>query len=222
MFLKTQNGDEIKPVETKKLKLFFAIPNTGNIRTETVEWIQDVLLQSGYHVISHYPQSNDGSNNRNGIVQQFLKSDCDLLIQCDSDIVPHPRILDLINYDKDIITGLLFTISKGAPWHLACEQLPDGSFKQKDIAGTKDLIEVDGTGTGFLIIKRHVLEHPSLKAPFMRKWSETGQQLLGHDYYFCEKARAAGFKIFVHTAYDCGHVTDMDLRKYYLEAHDIG
>ena len=220
MFLKTSSGDEIKPVDAKKQKIFFAIPNTGQIRTETVEWIQEVLLKSGYHVISHYPQSNDGSNNRNGIVQTFLKSDCDILIQCDSDIVPHPKILDLLEYDKDIITGLLFTISKGVPWHLACKQRSDGSFEQMDLAGKKDLIEVDGTGTGFLITKRRVFEHPALKAPFMRKWSETGQQIIGHDYYFCQKAREAGFKIFVHTAYDCGHVTDMDLRKYYQAKND--
>ena len=70
-----------------------------------------------------------------------------------------------------------------------------------------DLVEVDGTGCGFLLVRTEVFE------AIERPWFKTGPTLSDvedrgrhtEDAFFFEKARAAGFKVFVDTAVRVGH-----------------
>ena len=73
----------------------------------------------------------------------------------------------------------------------------------------RGLLEVDAVGSGVMLIARRVLE--KVKIPFERKWNDEGVPIKGLDFYFCDKAKALGFKIFVHWEYLCSHFKKVDL-----------
>jgi len=68
-----------------------------------------------------------------------------------------------------------------------------------------DLVEVDACGMGCMLIKKSVFE--KLEEPYFQYTPRSKTSLQkGEDYYFCEKAKDAGFKIFCDTSVICGHI----------------
>jgi hypothetical protein len=63
-----------------------------------------------------------------------------------------------------------------------------------------DLVEIDGCGMHFCLIRRDVLE--AIEPP----WFEAGSTLSGEDFYFCRKVRAAGFQIYADLSVHTGHI----------------
>lgn len=67
-------------------------------------------------------------------------------------------------------------------------------------AKREDLIECDGVGGGCLLIHRRVFE--AIEKPWFKCNPGT---FIGEDFYFCRKAQAAGFKIYLDPGIICGH-----------------
>ncbi len=67
-------------------------------------------------------------------------------------------------------------------------------------AKREDLIECDGVGGGCLLIHRRVFE--AIEPPYFKCNPNT---FIGEDFYFCRKARQAGFKIYLDPSILCGH-----------------
>ena len=65
------------------------------------------------------------------------------------------------------------------------------------------LVPVDAIGFGFVLIKREVYE--KIQPPYF-KWVDEGNTQYGEDVYFSNKARAAGFKVYVDTGVELLHV----------------
>ena len=147
---------------------------------------------------------------RNTLTAKFLNnSDSTHLFFVDADIGWEPwHLLVMLNRDVDVIGGLYPMKSLPIKWCVngfeGAEEGPDG------------LQEVSKTGTGFLLIKRHVFEklktHPAVK-PFkndigldpaldqhMRTYFDTGvreNRYYSEDWAFCENWRDIGGKIWV-------------------------
>jgi 2-polyprenyl-3-methyl-5-hydroxy-6-metoxy-1,4-benzoquinol methylase len=67
------------------------------------------------------------------------------------------------------------------------------------------VVEVDWVGSGGLLIHRDVLAAIGWP-PFLDEWTPgLSFRKLGHDITFSERARAAGFKLYVDTAVNSGH-----------------
>lgn len=75
------------------------------------------------------------------------------------------------------------------------------------------LQEVDAVGTGCFLAHRRVFEHTDMKAPFHRIYNEDGTVERGNDIAFCEKAKAAGFKVWAHFDYSCDHYNELPLNE---------
>jgi GT2 family glycosyltransferase len=79
------------------------------------------------------------------------------------------------------------------------DSLPlDGRFTGR-IIGSDGLMEVDGIGTGCLLIRRKVFE--AMAEPWF-SYRDEGSE----DLYFCREAKRAGFKIHLDRGLVCGHV----------------
>jgi hypothetical protein len=70
---------------------------------------------------------------------------------------------------------------------------------------SKELFECRAVGTGIMLIKTSIF----LKIPrpwFKMRTARTGMTLEGEDWYFCKKARKAGFSVWCDPTLECGHI----------------
>lgn len=150
------------------------------------------------------------SRARNTLTAKFLATEGSThLFFVDADIGWEPwHLLVLLNRDVDVIGGLYPMKSMPIKWCVngfeGAEEGPDG------------LQEVTKTGTGFLLIKRHVFEklnsHPAVKSfnndigldpklnPFMKTYFDTAvreNRYYSEDWTFCENWRDLGGKVWV-------------------------
>lgn len=194
----------------KQKTIYLGVLNQGEIRTDLAQVINLIIQNDSYRIMLTYPNAKPITNNRNTIVQKFLATDCDYLMMIDSDIVPPVNVLNLVDFDKDIITPLMFVKQKGMLIPLFLKRNKDGLYDAADYMNKVGLQEVDATGTGCIVIRRNVLEQ--VKHPFENVYDEDGIKTLGNDFYFCQKAKKLGFTSWVHLDYVAGHHTPQDLR----------
>ena len=199
----------------KQRNIYLAILNQGEIRTDLAQVINVLIQQDSYRIHLTYPVAKPITNNRNTIVQKFLATDCDYLMMIDSDIVPPMNILNLIDFQKDIVTPLMFVKQKGMLIPLFLKRNKDGIYDADDYLTKTGLQEVDAVGTGCIVIRREVIE--KIKHPFENVYDEDGIKTLGNDYYFCQRAKKLGFKVWVHLDYVEGHHSIQDLREEFYE-----
>ena len=139
--------------------VMIAVLNQGEIREELSNVLLEFATQNKYELMITYPAAKPITQNRNKIVQDFLsKPQYDYLIMIDSDNVPPIDLLNLVDFQKDIIGSIYFGYQKNmiVPWVL--ERKPDGLYTVVELRGKRGLIEVDAVGTGVIVIKREVLE----------------------------------------------------------------
>jgi hypothetical protein len=149
-------------------------------------------------------------SNRNIIARDFLDSGADFLLTLDSDTVPTKNPLDLIKHDVDIVGGVYPAWKDDTYVWLACWLDKDGSYKQYPIRQRDGIQEVDALGTGCMCIKREVLQKISM--PFIDKIREgVGDRELGHDLYFCKRAKELGFEVYADWDMVCDHTKEMPL-----------
>jgi len=151
------------------------------------------------------------SRARNTLTAKFLHTkESTHLMFVDADIGWEPwHLLVMLNHDKDVVGGLYPMKSLPVKW--CVNGIPDAD--QNDPSG---LIEVTKTGTGFLLMKRHVFEklnaHPAVKPftndigldpalnPYMKTYFDTAvreNRYYSEDWTFCENWRDIGGQVFV-------------------------
>lgn len=209
--------------EKKKLSkgIYIAVLNQGSVRPELAYLLTDLTHQNKYRLYLAYPAAKPISNNRNKIVKDFLsKPEYDYLMMLDNDIIPPLNVLDLVDFDKDVIGGVCFAYMDNAIVPLVVdyntpENIAKGDkpFLVKELEGDEGLVECDAIGSGLIIMKREVLE--KVKAPFSNRYDEDGIKTMGLDFSFCDKARQLGYKVFAHTDFLCSHWTMIDLKMVY-------
>jgi hypothetical protein len=150
------------------------------------------------------------SRARNTLVAKFLNTaDSTHLMFIDADIGFEPwHILAMLNHDKDVIGGLYPMKTLPVKWVV-------NGFPGAKEAGD-GLQEVSKTGTGFLLIKRHVFEkmnvHPAVKSfnndiglpaelnQYMKTYFDTAvreDRYYSEDWTFCENWRDLGGEVWV-------------------------
>lgn len=200
----------------KKKKIFLAVLNQGEIKTDLAKVLNYIQQNDSYEIMVSYPASKPITNNRNMIVQKFLAiKDADYLMMIDADIIPTPDILNLVDFEKDIITPLMFVQQKGTLIPLYLRRNKDGIYDAGNYLEETGLQEVDATGTGCIVIKREVLE--KVEHPFENVYDRDGIKKLGNDFNFCKKAKELGFKVWVHLDYVADHISSASLREMFLD-----
>lgn len=144
-------------------------------------------------------------SSRNRLARDFLKSDCTDYMSLDADVAWVPRdLIELLGYDRDVVAGVY-------PKKHGDDTYPLLMFDGEIWSDKDGLIEVKGVPTGFLRIRRQVLQRLADESVHYnaRNEAQDGAMALiferqvidgtlwGGDYVFCRKARTAGFKIYI-------------------------
>lgn len=171
-------------------------------------------IPSAYLLLSGHCHVDDS---RNQIVRHFLESDCTELLFLDADVTWEPKdIVQLCSHDLDIVGGVYPYRREGG------EQMPvrmmDGRLPENG------LLEVEGLPTGFMKIKRSVLEKMAKERPtyfdkifetvlmFDRPMPGEDKTRWGGDIDFCNRWRAMGGKLFADVELRLGHAAKIIVR----------
>jgi hypothetical protein len=138
---------------------------------------------------------NDIAGNRNRAVEQM---EGEWLWFIDDDHAFNQNVLlDLIENDVDIVAPAVMRRQKpfrSVACSLAGEALDFNKFMPNA------LVEVLHTGSSGMLVRKQVFE--AIEPP----WFEMGNGI-SEDVIFCQKAREAGFDVFVDLAIRIGHIT---------------
>lgn len=150
---------------------------------------------------------------RNSLVEMFLKTDADWLWMIDTDMVFPPDALNTLLKDADPITnpitgGLCFTYG---PQQTATTmyRFDNGLVAKAETYPQNAVIQVDATGTAFILIHRKVLENMAQHIQGPAPWfdfTQDNNRIFGEDITFCVRARQLGYPVTVNTAAKIGHL----------------
>jgi hypothetical protein len=149
---------------------------------------------------------------------QFLESDSDILLLLDDDILYNleeiPRIIEDAIEKQSVVCGPYSKKVEGGA--LTCVALKDADIK---LGKEGSLMEIRWGATGFMAIPRIVIETLAktmkkskvldilMVYPFFLPFIYEPENIyLSEDYSFCERARQAGFKIWMDTRCQIGHM----------------
>lgn len=133
----------------------------------------------------------DPAHARNQMAAAFLEKACEAVLFVDCDMLFPPNALDrLLAHDLDIV---------GADYRRRAAPYGKIGWPLKDVPEPESgLVERVALGLGLLLIRRRVFD--GLSQPwFARIYSgetEANKGCMTEDYFFCLKAREAGFKVW--------------------------
>jgi len=141
------------------------------------------------------------------LLAEKTKDVADYIFFLDDDTLPPINtITKLLSHEKHIIAGLYFAKQEPHFPQIFLRNEEDPTRYDCIENYKKDsLIEVDTCGAGCLLVKTEVFKN--LKKPYF-KYEPSGEGIprKGEDFYFCEKAKEAGYKIFCDTSIICKHI----------------
>jgi len=153
---------------------------------------------------------------RNVVVQQFLLTKCEELIFIDSDVIWEPKeLLKLCQYDVDFVGGVYPYRKEGLGLK---DDVPVGLLDGVLEPDENGLLEVHHLPTGFMRIRRHVIEtlakdadhHPNKNeqrslVPILFQRTFIDNVRWGGDVHFCNIWRETGGKIYGACEMRLGH-----------------
>lgn len=207
----------VKYTDRPRPKVFLPIP-AYDWKTEV--HFQAAILQalSGCHaeLTLHWGLGDGIARTRNNLAWHFLtQTTCEFIFFVDSDIPFDPVQLDRIVSHNLPICGGLYPKKQGVlSWVVS-------SLAGEAPAPISNLLKVKETGTGFLCIRRDVLEKMVKKfpdimyrgdpSPDAQRWdffpmhAKEGRYL-SEDWFFCHRARECGYDVMVDTSVQLKHV----------------
>ena len=192
----------------KKSKVMVGLPSGPSIPISfMLSYPNAVKLKSDHGKPYLYNfRGTNAATARNACVYRMLKGNFTHLFFMDSDMVfPKKTLQRLLDRDVDIVGGFYVRKRKGF--------LPTAFLKGHRIGGkymtewVTDYREVEGIGTGCLLIKREVFEKVGVPW-FEYKWSgplAPDGHMVTEDLTFCDKAIDKGYKIWCDGTIRCGH-----------------
>lgn len=192
-----------KPMENSVL---IAITHTGQTFAGLESMIAKFIGESKIKCELFFSNKHPIYENRNYIVQYFLKTNHSHLLFIDSDNPPlslEDNPLNMIKRDVDVVGGV-YPMWKQDHHEWCALIIKDNKYIQTPFDQRKGLQEVDAIATGCMLIKRKVLE--TVRAPFLNEFDKNGLNALGDDYAFCKRARFNGFRVYADWDVMCDHI----------------
>jgi hypothetical protein len=216
---RTTDVDTIKKAVLKHLgvkpKVLISVPNLGEIDRFVVARLFELYDDDRFDSKLAFPSTTPSEACRSHALRQFLAGEFEWWLSIDADNPPAGNPLDLIDYDCDLVgcpTPVWRHNSRDEPtltWN-AYRKHKDG-YEPLPMRPGVGMEEVDAIGTGCFLAHRRIFAGDVLERPFQRLWNPDGTVELGSDLAFCERVKAAGFKVHVHWGYPCNHFSTVNL-----------
>lgn len=157
-----------------------------------------------------FVQGYDVARARRRMAQEALDGRFDYLMMVDSDmVVPGDALERLRGCDANVAMGwavrgssddgLTSVIRPGTTGYHA-------SYYAREIAAMAEPFEVKGNGMCCALIRTEVFRR--VKKPWFEYHENPDGSMLGEDYWFCQRCREAGIKLYVDPRVGCGHIHD--------------
>jgi hypothetical protein len=211
--------------------VFIATPMYGGmaagIYTGSMVQLPAIFLRNGVDSLYAYSLNEClVPNARNVLADQFLESQATHLMWIDADIGFNAMdIITMLIADKDVVCGVYpkkeidwARVARAVEAGVPPDELSDhaGSFAirglddsaEREDVDVDELFEIEGGGTGFMLIKRAVFEaladdvadykpeYKVIKEFYATAIEPESGRLVTEDYQFCRLARRRGFKIY--------------------------
>lgn len=172
------------------MKVGLVIPTGGSqVHVDFAKSLLELVTHSDDHFVFINPRSSLVPVARNRGVTEALNNEVDYLLFLDSDMsFPAETAVRLMAAGKDII-GCNY-LQRNPPHRSLA--FPRGGGKKTHSGG---VVEVDRIPTGVMLVRRKVFE--TLPRPWFFTPVRENGGILGEDYYFCDKAREAGFSVWM-------------------------
>ena len=187
------------------MRLAIALP-VSDEKVYTQFFLSFMLLDKPEKCHLLYPKtqfhSADIGKIRTELCQEALDLHCTHILFLDTDQVYHNHdlIMRLLDHDEDIVGGKVHRRYPPFEPILNVDQKHVG----EEVIERGGLVEVDATGTGCLMIKTDVLRH--IPKPWFEFVEKPDGGHIGEDISFCNKAREAGYSIYVDCDVTIGHL----------------
>lgn len=199
-------------------RVFIAVPSGNGISASTscsLFGAKEALLHNG---IESELEIFDGNchvdDARNTLARDFLESECTDMVFIDTDVRFTPEdLVKLVLHDQDVVAGIY-------PLKQDDENYPVEFIQGEIWANEFGLIEVEGVPTGFLKMRRTVIEQlyknaikftakqdttSRMQTPVIFERRISNNVRLGGDYEFCRKWKSIGGKIYIDPEMTFGH-----------------
>ena len=157
--------------------------------------------------------TSDIASVRNSIVEQAVLAGCTHLLFMDTDQnYPIDVVEKLVAHKKDII---------GAKVHMRYPPFMPTIYrydkkveqyyilKEEEWVNKEELIEVDATGTGCILIKTDVFL--DMKQPWFEFIKNDDGVVVGEDINFCKKAKDLGYNIYIDPSIKVNHMSNLEV-----------
>lgn len=227
-------NEENKSFNIAGRTLMIAIPAyDGKLNIKSAFALAQLSIETAKYGVTLYLTQVSGcsliTKARNALVADFLASSATDLLFVDADVVITAadvmRILAL-GSDKDITAGAYPRRGADRKFFTDIYYNEEGKIEFQD-----GLLRVERIGTGFMLIRRHVLEtlvnnHPEWKyhnnvddrydtAVF--DFGVIDGQYMGEDYLFCDRARAEGFQIYLDADINLPHIGTQEYTRNFAD-----
>lgn len=144
---------------------------------------------------------------RNDIVEKALSIDATRLIMLDVDQVYHPKtITKLLKHDLPVVGAKVHR--RYPPFDPIMLRLGPDRYEPMTEWEDGALVEVDATGAGCIMYDMEVFKR--LQYPWFKfQTNPDNGMTIGEDIGLCQELKVAGYKIFVDTSIEIGHLTTM-------------
>ena len=220
-------------VQNPKIKLFVAIPSTHWVSDYQSHILRKIEKKYSDRIEFIYPENCvhrfGHAYARNAMVDEFLKTDAEILWFLDSEVGPPDKVLDIVteHHTEWQVAGAPYPVVM-AVGDNPIRQLLFTAYKESNgkamvpcnvpVEGTDWL---NGVATGCMFIKRGVflrLEKPDFA---FKDAHEDQKAIEGEDLGFCLKVNALGLKFFTDYSCTCSHTKEVDLLEMNNYAMDL-
>jgi len=191
-----------------KIRVAICVPSAGycpiffaQSLAETMMCAQVLRSRSeatGFDMKIFIRQSSNIPNNREALVDMAMEWGCTHVLFIDDDMVFNPNLMEML-----LSRRLPYVACNYPKRQTPCEFTATRADHTGEMVTDKNSVAMEEawyTGFGFCMIERQVFEKVA-KPWFLPYFDPQQQQISTEDNPFCEKVRAAGFKVLVdHTA----------------------